>query len=149
LSLRVAVEGTGSETLDSEVRELSIPDLTAPQTTIGTPQVFRARNARDAQLVRTDAAAIPTTGREFNRSERLLVKVVTYGPGNSLPTLTARLLNRTGQPMNDVVVTPGADGVGLIDLSLAGLAPGEYLLELSANGAGGAAKELVGFRIAG
>jgi VWFA-related protein len=149
LSLRVAVEGTGAETLDSEVRELSIPDLTAPQTTFGTPQLFRVRNARDAQLVKSDAAAIPTTTREFNRSERMIVKIITYGPGTTPAAVTARLLNRTGQPMNDVPVTAAADGPSLIDLSLAGLAPGEYLLELSANGSGGEAKELVGFRIAG
>jgi hypothetical protein len=149
LSLRVAVEGTGAETLDSEVRELSIPDLTTPQTTFGTPQVFRVRNARDAQLVKSDAAAVPTTAREFNRTERVIVKIITYGPGTTPAAVTARLLNRSGQPMNDVPVTAAADGPSLIDLSLAGLAPGEYLLELSANGSGGEAKELVGFRIAG
>jgi hypothetical protein len=150
LQLRVAVEGTGSDTLDSEVRELNIPDLTAPQTTIGTPQLFRVRNARDAQIVRTDANAVPTTAREFNRTERVIAKILAYGPGNTPPTLTARLLNRTGQAMNDVQIAPGADGAAaLIDVALAGLAPGEYLLELTANGPGGEAKELVGFRIVG
>ena len=42
IQMRVSVEGTGSEVLDSETRELKVPDLTAPQA-IGTPAVFRAR----------------------------------------------------------------------------------------------------------
>ena len=55
----------------------------------------------------------------------------------------------------DVVQThdagcPLADGqTPLLDVSLAGFAPGEYLIELAASGSGGDAKELVGFRVTG
>jgi hypothetical protein len=41
--------------------------------------------------------------------------------------------------------TPSADAT--IDVPLAGLAPGEYVLEIKATGEGGEAKELVGFRV--
>jgi VWFA-related protein len=150
LQLRMAVESFGADTLDSEVRELTIPDLTAPQTFLGTPQVFRARTVRDAQQIRNDANAPPTVAREFSRTDRLLIKVVAYGPGTTPPVLTARLLNRTGQAMSEVPVTTAADGqTPLLDVSLAGFAPGEYLIELAASGSGGDAKELVGFRITG
>ena len=150
LQLRMAVESFGADTLDSEVRELTIPDLTAPQTFIGTPQVFRARTVRDAQQVRNDANAVPTVAREFSRTDRLLIKVVAYGPGTTAPTLTARLLTRTGQAMSDVPLTTAADGqTPLMELSLAGMAPGEYLIELAASGSGGDVKELVGFRVTG
>jgi len=54
LQLRVAVEGSGSETLDSEVRELSVPDLTSPQTVITAPAVFRARTVRELQQIKGD-----------------------------------------------------------------------------------------------
>ena len=52
--------------------------------------------------------------------------------------------------MNDVPVV-AADGADLatLELALSGLATGEYLLEISATGSGGDAKELVGFRITG
>jgi hypothetical protein len=51
--------------------------------------------------------------------------------------------------MSDLTVTtPGsADAVSQIEVPLAGFAPGEYVLEISADGDGGAAKELVGFRV--
>jgi VWFA-related protein len=150
LELKMAVEGAASDTLDSEVRELTIPDLTAPQTSIGTPALFRARNVRDVQQVKADANAVPTAAREFSRTDRLIVKVPAYGPGTTPPSLTARLLNRTGQPMNDVPVAPGtATAPPTIDIALAGLAPGEYLLEINASGSGGDAKELIGFRVTG
>lgn len=149
LSLRVAVESADAETLDSEVRELAVPDLTVPQTVFATPQVFRARTARDVQQVRADAAAVPTAAREFSRTDRLLVKIAVHGPGATPPTVTARLLNRAGNPMNDVAIAPAANNVPLADVPLAGLVPGEYLLEITASGAGGETKELVGFRIAG
>ena len=54
LSLRVAVEGIGSETLDSEIRELTIPDFTSPQTVISTPEVFRARTVKELQQIKSD-----------------------------------------------------------------------------------------------
>src|SRR5947208_5689361 len=41
IQLRISVEGNGSEVLDSEVREITVPDLTAGQITLGTPQLFR------------------------------------------------------------------------------------------------------------
>jgi len=41
--------------------------------------------------------------------------------------------------------TPGGDSV--VDVPLAGLAPGEYIIEVKAKGEGGEAQELVGFRL--
>jgi hypothetical protein len=150
VSLRVAVEGIGQETLDSEVRELDVPDLTSPQTVIATPEVFRARTVRELQQIKSDPQAVPSAGREFRRTDRVIVKIPVYGPGVTPATITARLLNRAGDPMNDVPVVAGeAGGLPSVELTLAGLATGEYLLEISASGSGGDAKELLGFRITG
>jgi VWFA-related protein len=149
IQLRVSVEGTASQVLDSEVREVTVPDLTSPQTALGTPAVFRARTARDLQQLKADLDAVPQPGREFSRTDRLLIRVSAYGPAGTLPTLTARLLNRTGQQMSDVPVAAPAtpDAQAQIELPLAGLATGEYLLELKAASEGGEVKELIGFRV--
>ena len=63
--------------------------------------------------------------------------------------MSAHLLNRAGQPMSELPVTPPADPSvdSTIDLPLAGVAPGEYVLEIKATGESGEAKELVGFRV--
>jgi hypothetical protein len=147
----VSVEGASAQVLDSEVREFAVPDLTSPTTLLGTPAVFRARTVRELQQLKADPDAVPQTGREFSRTDRLLIRVPAYGPANAAPTLTAKLRTRAGQSMSDVPIsapaTPGGDAQ--IDLPLAGMAPGEYLLEIHAVGEGGEAKALVGFRVMG
>lgn len=63
--------------------------------------------------------------------------------------VSAHLLNRAGQAMQELPVTAPAAPVpdATIDLPLASIAPGEYVLEIKATGEGGEAKELVGFRV--
>jgi hypothetical protein len=137
-----------ADTLDSEVRELTVPDLTAPQTFLGHRSVPRAHGARGS-AIRNDANAPPTVAREFSRRSPAH-QGGGLRSGHDAPVLTARLLNRTGQAMSEVPVTTAADGqTPLLDVSLAGFAPGEYLIELAASGSGGDAKEFVGFRVTG
>ena len=45
------------EVLDSEVRELSVPDLTSPNVAIATPEVFRARTVREFQQLKSELEA--------------------------------------------------------------------------------------------
>jgi hypothetical protein len=150
LQLRLSVEDASSEVLDSDNRQITVPDLTTPQTALATPEVFRARTIRDLQQLKADPQALPTTVREFSRTERLLIRVAAYAPGGGSPNITARLLNRTGQPMNPLeVVRPASGGDAEIDIALAGLATGEYVLEITATGEAGESKELVAFRITG
>jgi VWFA-related protein len=146
--LRLAVESAGSEVLDSEVREIDVPDLTSADARIGTPELFRARTPRELQEMKTNPKAMPTAAREFTRVDRLFLRVPTFGPGGQL---TARLLNRAGDKIADLPIAPsaaGGDGARDVDLALASLPPGEYLVEVSAGG-GSPVKELIGFRITG
>ena len=148
IQIRMSVTGAASQVLDSETRELSVPDLTSPQTTIGTPEILRARTPREFQQMKADAAAVPIAAREFSRTDRLIVRVPVYGPGGTAPTLSVHLLNRAGSPMSELAVSPAPSaGLQQVDLPLAALAPGEYVIEIKATGEGGEAKELVGFRV--
>jgi hypothetical protein len=150
MQLRLSVEGAASQVLDTELREVAVPDLTAPQALLGTPAMYRARTLRDFQILKTDAAATPVAGREFSRTDRVLVRVPSYGPGTSTPVVSVHLLNRAGQAMSEVpVVASPTAGEQQIEVPLSGLAPGEYLLEIKATAEGGEAKELVGFRVTG
>jgi hypothetical protein len=150
VQLRVSVEGSASQVLDSETREITVPDLTAAQPLLGTPAVLRARTAREFQQLRTDPEAVPLATREFNRIEHLLIRLPTYGPGGTTPTLTVRLLNRAGSKMNELSAEPAPRaGEQQIDLPLAALPPGEYVVEIKAGDKDGDATELVGFRVTG
>jgi VWFA-related protein len=151
MELRVSVEGSSSQVLDTEMKELTVPDLTGPQALLGTPAVFRARTLRDYQQLKADPKAMPVATREFSRTDRVLIRVPAYGPGDTAPTLTVKLLNRAGQPMSDIPSTAApAAGEQQIDLPLASLAPGEYVIQIQATGGGGEEKqELVAFRVTG
>jgi len=147
MQLRLSVEGATAGVIDSEIRDIVVPDLTKTQTSLSTPVVYRARTPRELQQMKTDAQAVPATLREFSRTDRVFVRIQAYGAGG--PKLEAHLLNRAGQPMQELPVTAAeaAPGGATIDLPLAGIAPGEYVLEIKATGEGGEVKELVGFRV--
>jgi VWFA-related protein len=150
MQLRVSVEGIGAQVLDTETREITVPDLTSAQALLGTPEVHRARTAREFQQLKADADAVPTTTREFSRTDRLLIRVPAYGPAGTSPVLNVHLLNRAGAPMSELQTSPSpASSAQQIDLPLAGLAPGEYLVEIKSGAAGDESKELVGFRVTG
>jgi hypothetical protein len=115
---------------------------------MGTAELFRGRTVREYQQLKADPDAVPLAAREFSRTDRLFVRVSAYGPGGTTPAISAHILNRGGQAMSELTVTPSTKaGVQQIDLPLAGVAPGEYVLEIKATGEGGEAKELVGFRV--
>jgi VWFA-related protein len=140
MQLRLSVEGADAQVLDSENREVTVPDLTS--TIFGTPAIYRARTARDIQQFRANRDAAPTAVREFQRTDRLLFRVPSYATG----AVAAKILNRSGQAMSEVpVAMEGTDAV--FEVPLASIPSGEYILEISA--AGTDLKELVAFRISG
>ncbi len=148
LEMRLTVQDAGNGTLDQETKTIDVPDLTAPVAAISTPRVLRARTVREFQTLAADAAAVPTAGREFSRTERLLIRFDAYAAGSEQVQPTAILLNRSGTKMADVPVTAAqAGGTHLINLSLASIPAGEYLVEISVTSASGEAKELVPFRV--
>ncbi|OFV94086.1 MAG: hypothetical protein A3H95_16505 [Acidobacteria bacterium RIFCSPLOWO2_02_FULL_64_15] len=149
LKLRMKIEDAAADLLDSDVRDLVVRDLRRA-VSIGTPEVFRARTAREFAAVDANPAAVPVSSREFSRTERILLRVPAYSPsdgGRDRPTVSARLLNRSGQAMRSLEVQPAAGNMNRIDLPLAGLAIGEYFVELAARGRPGEAKELISFRV--
>ena len=78
---------------------------------------------------------VPTADARFRRTERLVVETPLV---SKAATVSARLLNRAGQPMAvPVTLTERTDGlpsarVSIAEVSLAPLAPGEYVVEVIA-----------------
>lgn len=147
VQLRISVESVDADVIDSETREITLPDFTASQAALGTPLVFRARTVRDDQQNRTDPRATPTASREFSRTERVFIRVL---PGGVAPrVLTAKLLNQSGQAMSALTAreSSGIPGAQEFDLTLASLSPGDYLVEITAAGNPTPATEVVGFHV--
>jgi hypothetical protein len=150
LDMKITVEGDGTGTLDSENRELTVPDLTAPEVMMTTPRVWFGRTVREFQTLLTDLNAKPTAARDFRRTDRLLLRFDALAPASSAVSVTARMLNQQGNKMTDIPTqAPASPGEPyVIDLPLANFAPGQYLLEISAASEGHQpATELLAFRI--
>jgi VWFA-related protein len=144
--LRITVEGAKGQVVDSVTRELTLPDFSRVQVGLSTPRVYRGRTVRDLNLIKANPETPPTADREFMRTDRLLVRTEAYTPGNAIPAMTARLLNRSGQKMADLPVQ-AQGSTGDIELPLASLPVGDYLIELNAKSEAGTAQELVAFKV--
>lgn len=151
MALRISVETSDNDVLDSETRDVDVPDLTAPQVSLATPQLFRARTARDYQMLKADEHATPTALREFSRNDRIFIRVAAYTPGLTAPTLTAKMLNRAGQAISTLQVGPSAAGDSArdVEVPLTSVPPGEYLIEITAPDQDKNAQTVVGIRITG
>ena len=152
LQLRVMFEAADGGIVDSERRELDVPDFTTPRVALATPRVFRTFTPREMRDLRENPDAVPVSGREFSRRERLLLRFEAYGPGGTAPAVTVRLLNRDAQPMIDLTVEPPAEAGApyQAEVPLASLPPGEYLIEVAATGAEEpSVRQLVGIKVSG
>jgi VWFA-related protein len=93
---------------------------------------------------------VPTADARYRRTERVRLEVPRIGDGG---TATARLLGRDGQPLPvPVTVSERADDTRqsrfvVVDLTLAPLAPGEYVIEIKVDRDGKASGLAYGFRI--
>jgi VWFA-related protein len=147
LRLQMKIED-GTLQLDTDVRDISLRDWRSA-VAIGTPEVLRSRNALEFRALDGNPDATPVASREFSRTERLIIRFPTYAPSGAQQTITAKLLGRTGQMLRELPVQTSAttDGRHRIDLVLAALAPGEYLIELGAKCQAGEAKDRFAFRV--
>jgi VWFA-related protein len=147
IRLEMSIEDAAASAIDTDVRDLLVGDLRAP-VAIGTPEVLRARTAKDMRALEANPDAVPVASRQFSRSEQLVIRVPVYAPG-SAPEMTARLINPSGQAMRPLTIEPAAtpDGRAQIELPLAGLAPGDYAVEIVAASPAGQAKDTLRFRV--
>ena len=122
--------------LDFDARDLEVPDLQKRGVILLPVSVLRARSAREFRAASANPNAPPSASREFRRTDRLLVRVPAYDSGSATP-VTATLLNGWRQPMRTLTAMPEVVGEGVtqFDVPLAPLAPGEYVIRISAPGA--------------
>jgi len=148
LDFRMVVENVRGQVIDTLGRQITAPDFSNVSMSFGTPRIYRIRTLPELQAVKNNPNAVPTTERDFSRSDRLYIRADAYAPGGVTPPVTARLLNRTGQSMAELPVKQSPGHSAEIELILSAYAAGEYLVELNARSdAGSTAQELVAFRI--
>jgi hypothetical protein len=150
MQVRIVVQNDKAQILDSFQQDVQLPDFSGTDVRLSTPAVLRARTPREFQAITRDPDPVPTSLREFRRTDRLLVRFFAEVPGGaSAAEVGARLLNRVGQRMVDLSAAAPADPSQpyQIDLPLAGLSPGEYVIEIRAKGVSGESTELVAIKV--
>jgi hypothetical protein len=151
LKLRMVAQNARGQRVDQEDFTYDVPDFTSARVQISTPLLFRARTARDIAQLRGGKEGLPESGRQFSRTERLLMRFDAYGPAGAAAKVSLRLLNREGgqiAPFPDPAVVPSTSTYES-ELVLAPLPPAEYLLEISATIGEDTVKKLVALKIVG
>jgi Ca-activated chloride channel homolog len=148
LTLTSSVQDSASQPIDSDLRDVIVRDLRGP-VVLGTPEVFRARTARDVREINEEKSPVPVAAREFSRAEHLLIRVPAYAPSQQPAMLSATLVSPARQPMRQLSVeqATATQPLAQIDLPLAGLPPGQYAVEIAAKASAGIAKDTVVFRV--
>jgi hypothetical protein len=148
MTVRVVALNEKGEALDGFQQEATVPDFSSAQVRITTPFVFRTRTAREFQALMRDTDPVPTTLRDFRRTERLLIRFGVHGGGDA-PAVSATLLNRLGQKMTDLPLQPPAEPGKpyQVDLPLSSFSPGDYVIEIRVKGTPEDATELIAVKI--
>ena len=145
--MKVSAEGTGGGVLQSDLIDLAVPDFAKDPQVVGTPALFRARTARDLQALATAANAQPTAARQFSRTEKLLLRVHITGGEPAI-----RLMSQTGDGMSPLVVRaapPGSPFTHEVEIPLASLPAGDFLIEVKVGSAPDSPRRLTGLKVTG
>jgi VWFA-related protein len=136
--------------LDTGTDDVDIPEVKTGPPVILQPQLFRASSALEFRALSADANAAPLPGREFRRTEHLLIRVPAYDPSGSPVRVSAKLMNPLGSLLAELQPSEASPGsLSQFDVMLARFAPGEYAFELSAESGSGRSRQLIRFRITG
>jgi VWFA-related protein len=150
LLLDLAIESPDGRVLDTGAQDIEVPAFRGPRPALLQPQFVRARTRTDVERLAGSDGLSPTPARTFRRTERLLLRVPVYTPGNVPGVVTATIVNVRGQKIRDLeALPPSRSGTAQFDMPVAFLPPGDYGLELAVETPGGAARQLVRFVLTG
>lgn len=134
-----------AEAQPGEVRTILVPEEPGPDLSVRPPVVWRIR--RPVELKAALAGELPAyDGREFSRTERLLVSAPVHGQRAAGATVTVGLIGRRGKRLTDLPFTRTSEGVRM-DLPLQSIARGEYLIVVEATAGESRAAAYVPLRI--
>jgi hypothetical protein len=130
LVLTMTALNARGEEIDGDRRRVTVPALDGSRLAIGSPMVFRARTVRDVRTITEGSGGHPEVGREFDRSDRLLIRFPVYG-GSEI-AVTTKILNRRGTELRVLPLATVGDGLYQVDLPLGPTARGDYFIAIEA-----------------
>jgi hypothetical protein len=147
-SLALTFKNASGEIVDKELRSVVVPDLAKSALEIGSPVVLKASNPLELRALQAEPDAAPFPGRDFVRTDRLLIRVRLYGSASAGVTPTARLLNADGAGTTVLAVRRDQpEGPFEIDLPLSSLAPAAWIVAVEARSGTERREVMVPFRL--
>lgn len=140
----VEADGSVSDRQDSTVE---VPDFAGTPLTITSPAVFRASTPLQLRAIQAEPDPTPFAGRQFERTDRLIIRFAVAGAAAADATVTATLLSRTGVALATLPLKPTAAKGYEIDMPVGSIARGEYVIAIEASRGADQAKTLVSFRV--
>ena len=148
LQLAIRVLSKDGEVLDRESRTLALANAGDSSVAFSTPVVHRSRNTAELRAIRAGGGAPVHAGREFVRTDRLVIRTSLHGPSAPNAKVTAKLIDRRGATLIELPLQAIAGGEGYeLDLPLTSIAAGEFAVVFEALGGESRAEALVGFRV--
>ena len=138
------IEADGSRS-DRRESTLDVPDFKAP-IVLTTPVLFRARTPLELRALIAATDPLPYAGRQFDRTDRVLVRFNVTGAAAADATVTAHLVSKTGGALTALPLKTGPAGYEL-DLPLGSIAHGEYVISFEASHGADQAKQLLSFKV--
>ena len=143
---RQLVEADGSPG-DKAESTLVVPDFAAAPLSIASPVVFRGRTPLELRAIQADPDPLPFAGRQFERTDRIVVRFAVVGSAAADATVTANLLGRRGAQLAALPLKTVPGRGYEIDLPIGSIARGEYVISIAASRGADQAKTLVSFRV--
>ena len=126
---------------------VDVPDFAHAALTMSTPVIYVAHSPLELRTLLGDPHPAAFAGRRFDRSERVLVRFALFGAAAPNATVTATLLSHTGTKLAVLPMTSDSGQRYQLDLPLASIAQGEYVIAIEAAQGANHLKDLVPLRI--
>jgi len=149
LKVTVSVQDSTGDVIDRDVRMIDVPDPAGPALWITSPALFRAQNIREYRGLDRGPNAMPFPGREFERTDRLVIRFEVHGAAASASKVSARMMSKWGKDLTELPLSPrtSSDGPYELELPLTTVARGEFLIAISAGSGADSARALVPIRV--
>lgn len=144
LLLNVSIRDAQGEIIDQDVRTVTVPQPDPVSLAFSTPVMYRARNPLEVRAL--DGHPPVYAGRDFDRTDRLRVRVQVYGNVAQFATVSARLLGARGVSLATLPVESAGQGSYQIDL-VPSISRGEFLIAIEAVHQTDRAEAMVPFRV--
>ena len=134
---------------DREETSLAIPDFKSATLLLTSPAVYRARNGLELRQLHSAPDTTPYAGRDFERTDHLVVRFSLVGGASDGATITANLLSRRGVTLAALPYAPmtGRKDFYEIDMPVGSIARGDYLIAIDASHGADHTRALVSFRV--